>query len=145
MPSTEKQVTCRGVNGSISLSRDAIQLNDAGPSSQPHRIAYHDISAVIVQRKSVVPFATLAILTTVVALIAKFNLIWFIVDLNRVGFVISSVGFGVGLICAVVAGLRLLFVNVLVRHSEGPVVVRLVPARSARRLAEKFSELSAGS
>ena len=141
----EEKESCRGINGSISLSRDKVQVVGLGlSSSQSPELAYGDVSAVFVQRKSVVPFATLTILTVLVVLVSKYNLIWFVVDLNPFSAFIVWSGIGVGTLCAAVTLTRILFVNVLMRSSRGPFVVRLVPIHSAKRLARRFSEISAG-
>jgi len=142
----EEKVSCRGINGSINLSRDKVLVVGLASSpTQPHELAYSDVSAVFVQRKSVVPFATLTILIIVVVLVSKYNLIWFVVDLNPVSVFIAWTGIGIAILCAVITLLRLLFVNVLIRSNQSPFVVRLVPIRSAKRLARRFSDISAGS
>ena len=141
----EEKVTCRGINGSISLSRDKVQVVGLGLSStQSPELAYSDVSAVFFQRKSVVPFATVTILTVLIVLVSKYNLIWFVINLNPVSVFIVWSGIGIATLCAVVTLLRILFVNVLMRSSRGPFVVRLVPIHSAKRLARRFSEISAG-
>jgi hypothetical protein len=139
----EEKVSCRGVNGSIALSQGKVRVVGLASSTQCQELAYSDVSAVFVQRKSVVPFATLTILTVVVVLVSKFDLLWFIIDLYPIsGFVVWT-GCGIAILCAFVALLRLLFVNVLIRSNRGPFLVRLVPIRSAKRLARRFSEISA--
>jgi len=144
LPTLEEPLSCHGVNGSIALSHDGFRLTQGRAYSQSRKIAYSDVSAVYVQRKSVVPSATLTILMAIIVLVGRFNLIWFVLDLSRIGIVISWIASGIGLVFAIVTLLRLLFVNVLVRCSGDPFVVRLVPVRSAKRLANRFSEFSAG-
>jgi hypothetical protein len=142
----DEPVSCRGINGSIKLSKDKMQLIGGGlGSAQCHEVSYSDVLAVVVERKSIVPFATLAILAFVLALIAKYNALWFVIDLSRTEIFITSIGLGIAILCAIPTILRLMFVNVLVRSSRGPLAVRLVPIRSAKRLARRFSEMSAGS
>jgi hypothetical protein len=142
----DESISCRGINGSIKLSKDKMQLIGGGfGSAQSHEVAYSDVLAVVVQRKSVVPFATVTILAFALALIAKYNALWFVIDLGRTGIFITSIGLAIAILSAVPAILRLMFVNVLVRSSEGPLTLRLVPIRSAKCLARRFSEMSTGS
>ena len=144
MPISDEAVSCRGINGSIKLSKDKMQLIGGGlGSAESHEVAYSDVSTVVVQRKSIVPFATLTILAFVLALIAKYNALWFVIDLSRIGGFITLIGVGIAILCAVPTVLRLMFVNVLVHSSGGPLTLRLVPTRSAKRLARRFSEMSA--
>lgn len=145
MPMLDEPVSCRGINGSIKLSKDKIQLTARFGSRQYHEISFRDVSAVVVDRKSVVPFATVTILALVMALVAKYNALWFVVDLSRTGFFITWIGFGIAILCAIPTILRLMLVNVVVRSNHCPLTVRLVPIRSAKRLARRFSEMSAGS
>jgi hypothetical protein len=142
----DEAVSCRGINGSIKLSKDKMQLIRGGlGSAESLEVAYTEVLAVVVQRKSVVPFATLTVLAFALALIAKYNVLWFVIDLSRTGIFITMIGLGIAILSAVPTLLRLMFVNVLVRSGRGPLTVRLVPIRSARRLARRFSEVSAGS
>jgi hypothetical protein len=142
----DEAVSCRGINGSIKLSKGKMHLIGGGlGSAQSHEVSYSDVSAVVVQRKSVVPFATLTILAFALALIAKYNALWFVIDLSRIGVFITWIGLTIAILSAVPAILRLMFVNVLIRSKGGPLTVRLVPGRSAKRLARRFSEMSTGS
>ena len=142
----EEKVSCRGINGSIILSQDKVRVVGlASSSTLPHELAYSDVSAVFVQRKSVVPFATITILIVIAVLVSKYNMLWFVVDLDPISDFIVWTGSGIAILCVMVTLLRLLFVNVLMRSNRGLFVVRLVPIRSAKRLARRFSEISSGS
>jgi hypothetical protein len=142
----QEPVRCRGINGSITLSKDNLHIIGGGLGSiEAHEIPFSQVSAVVVQRKSVVPFATLTILAVVVVLISKYNALWFVIDLSRTGLLITPIAVGVAILCAIPTVLRLNFVNVSIRSSGSLLTVRLVPIRSARKLARSFSEMSAGS
>ena len=142
----EEPVNCRGINGSISLSKDGLTIIGIGRgSAQPREIRFGDVSSIVVQRKSVVPFATSMILAIIVFLIARYNLLWFLIDLSRWEPIITSVALVITAICAVAALLRFTFVNVIVRSRRQPIVLRLVPGRCAKRLVRGFREIYAGS
>jgi hypothetical protein len=112
---------------------------------EPHEIPFTHVSAVVVQRKSVVPFATLTILAVVAVLISKYNALWFLIDLSRPGLLITPIAVGVAILCAIPTLLRLIFVNVSIRFGGSLLTLRLVPISSAKHLARSFSEMSAGS
>jgi len=146
LPSAEKLIGCRGVNGSINLSKDKMVIRSEGFGSVEFReVALNKVTAVVVERKSVIPFATLTILASVVTVSAWYNALWFLINLTEQGILmITSGGLSVAVVCAVPMMFRLLFVNVLVRSEGEPnaLIVRLVPVRQAKRLAKRFRELS---
>jgi len=142
----EESVNCRGINGSIILSKDRMTVIGVGMGSvQPHEIRFGDVSSVVVERKRVVPLMTVMILAIIVLVVAKYNLLWFAIDLSRWGRFITTIALAIAILCAIPACLRLMCVNVTVRSRGGPVTVRLVPSRSAKRLARRFRETYAGS
>jgi len=141
-----EELSCRGINGSISLTKDGLTIIGIGLGSvQPREIRFGDVSSIVVQRKSVVPFTTSIILAIIVFLIAKYNLLWFVIDLSRWEPIITSVALVIATICAIPALLRFIFVNVIVRSGLQPIVLRLVPGQCAKRLARRFREIYAGS
>jgi len=142
----EEPLSCRGINGSIRLSKDGLTIIGIGLGSvQPREIRFGDVSSIVVQRKSVVPFTSSMILAIIVFLIAKYNLLWFVVGLFRWEALITSVALIMAIACAIPALLRFTFVNVIVRSRREPIVLRLVPGRCAKRLVRRFREIYAGS
>ena len=146
MPSAEESIDCRGVNGSISLSKDKMVSRSEGFGLVQFRdMPLNKITAVVVERKSVIPFATLTILATAIAVSAWYNALWFLINLTQQDILtITSGGLIVAVVCVIPMMFRLLFVNVLVRSEGEPnaLIVRLVPVRQAKRLAKRFRELS---
>jgi hypothetical protein len=119
--------------------------NGGFSSAQLREIALSKILAVVVERKSVVPFVTFTILAGVATILARYNVLWFLIDLTTDQIrVITSAGVAATVSCAIPMVLRLLFVNVLVRPEGEPkaLKVRLVAVRPAKRLAKRFRELS---
>jgi len=142
----EEPVSCRGINGSVSLRKDGITIVGLGLGSvQPHEIRFGDVSSVVVQRKGVVPFATVMILAIIVLVVAEYDLLWFVIDLGRWEMLIGPPALAIAILCAIPVVLRLMFMNVTVRSRRGVFTVRLVPNRSANRLARRFRETYAGS
>ena len=140
----EESISCRGINGSIILSKDKMTIIGMGPgSTQPHDIHFSEVSSVVVERKSVVPFATVMILAIVALVIVRYNVLWFIVDLIRAERFVTPIALGIAILCAVASALRLMFVNVNIRSGSSLLTMRLVPIRPAKRLARRFSEISA--
>jgi len=144
--STQELGSCHGINGSITLYHDRIAIRHGG-STHLHDVALAQIHAVIVERKSVVPFATLTLLAAALTVLVKYNPIWFLVNLpDKESTLVSLAALSAAIACAVPVVLRTAFVNVSVRSESDPVFVRLgfVRARPAKRLAKQFRELSAG-
>jgi hypothetical protein len=141
LPLLEEPVGCRGINGSLSISGDKMKISGVG-GAQSHDVPFSQVSSVVVERKSVVPFATSIILAFVVVMLVRYNAFWFVIDLSRIEVVVTWIGLGIIIVCAIPTVLRAFFVNVSVRSSAAPLKVRLVPTRSAKRLAGRFSEIS---
>jgi len=144
----EESVRCRGINGSILLSRDKLVAVGVGLGSAQHDIRFGDVSSIVVERKSMIPFLTLTILAGIVLLVARFNLLWFILNLYTIQMFIIPIAPWLALAIAILFGmptiLRLIFVNVSVRSRAGLLTLRLVPLRSGKLLASRFSEISVG-
>jgi hypothetical protein len=118
-----------------------------GGSTHLHEIPLTQIRAVIIERKTLIPFATVTILAVATAFLAKYNPIWFLVNLpDKESTLVSIAALSVAIAFAIPIILRSAFVNVSVRSEGDPVLVRLgfVPVRPATRLAKRFRELSAG-
>lgn len=144
----EEQIICRGINGSIRLSSDRLTVIGVGFSS-PQDIKFNDVASVVVERKSIVPFATLTVLAAIILAIARYNLLWFIVNVYSVQMLVIPIApliaLAIAILCGIPTILRLVFVNVSVSSGGGKLMLRVVPIRSAKRLARRFSEISAGS
>jgi hypothetical protein len=136
-------VHCRGINGSVHLFKGKMLVGEGGLSGT-REIPYHEVSAVVVQRKSVVPFAALTILATIVWLLTEYNALGFIVNLTGIDVLVAPISLAVAILCLILTFLRIFFVNLLIRYAAGSLSLRLVPFRAAKRLAQRFSEVSAG-
>ena len=150
MPIKDELVKCSGINGSIILSRDKLAIVGKGPLGSAQRdIKFSDVMSIVVERKNMIPFLTLTILAAIVLLVARFNLLWFILNLYTIQMFIIPIApwllLAIAILCGMPTILRVIFVNVYVRSRVGLLTLRLVPFRSAKRLATRFSELSAGS
>lgn len=149
MPSAEELIDCRGVNGSINLSQDKMVIRSEGFGSVQFReMALDKITAVVVERKGVIPFATLTIIATILTVLAWYNSLWFLINLTQPDIlIITSCGLAAAVVCAIPMMFRLLFVNVLVRSEGEPnaLIIRFVLVRQAKRLARRFRELSSSS
>lgn len=146
--SDESPYVCYGGNCTISMDSQNIVLRPKRWMNKLEQmIPLNRISSIIVQRKSVMPFITMTMLTAIVGMIVKYNSLWFLVDLTAD---ISSKGsvivFIIALSCAVPTLSRILFVNVVITSASSETwLVRFVTAKSGLRLASKFQELTAGS
>ena len=144
--STQELGSCHGANGSITLYPDRMVVRHGG-LTRLHEIPLTQIRAVIVERKTIIPFATVTVLATAATVLAKYNPIWFLVNLSdKESTLVSFAALSIAIVFAFPVVLRSAFVSVSVRSEGEPVLFRLgfVPARPAKRLAKRFRELSAG-
>jgi hypothetical protein len=102
---------------------------------------------VIVERKSVMPFATMTVLSGILGIVLKYNALWFFVELNpSFSSKLSAITFLVSLALAVPTISRAVFVNVFIGSvNSGAWQIRFVFGKSGARLAAKFRELTSGS
>ena len=145
---TQELCSCRGVNGSIALYSNKMVVRHGGPAStHSHEIPLAQIRSILVERKSIIPFSTITVIAAAIAVLAKYNPVWFLVNLpDQESTLVSFGALSIAIVFAVPAVLRSMFVNVSVRSEGEPVLVRLgfVPVRPARRMAKQFRELSNG-
>lgn len=144
-----KELTCNGINYAVSLHPEGIRIeNTRSITPRKHELPLKRITSVIVERKRMLPFATLTAISAIVAVVAKYNPLWFIVSFpaDRTTAVSTIALFASG-IFAIPTMSRALFVNVVISWDGRPrsFVVRFVLAGHGRRLARRFHRLSAGS
>ena len=116
--------------------------------SHRHEIPLSHVRAVLVERKTVIPFATVTVLALALAVLVKYNPIWFLANLSDKDSTLVSLGaLAFAVVFAVPTFLRSTFVSVSVTSEAEQVPVRLgfVASRPANRLAKQFRELSVGS
>jgi hypothetical protein len=117
-------------------------------TAKSHELPITSIRSVIVERKSVIPFATIALLAAIVAVIVKYNALWFLVNLNpETETRLSMAAIAVCATSIIPMFSRAIFVNVVISWQGEPSSFRLrfIPTRSGRRLARRFREVSVGS
>jgi len=144
-----KEFSCSGINYSVTLHADGMTIEKTGLSkSKSYELPLGRINSVIVQRKSMVPFATLTILAAIAAVVSKYNPLWFVISFSPEN---SSTACSVALIatalCAIPTISRAFFVNVFVSWDGRPksFLVRFVLGSRGRWLARRFQRISAGS
>jgi hypothetical protein len=148
MSSAESPYVCDGGNYTISMDSQNVVLRQKRRMNKlEDRIPLNSINSVMVQRKSLMPFVTMALLTAVVGTIVRYNSFWFLVDLTPdISTKGSVIAFIIALSFSVSALSRSLFVNVVITSTDSETwIVRFVTAKSGRRLALKFHELTAES
>jgi hypothetical protein len=141
-----KEFGCKGFNYKVTLESDRLILRNTKwwrPSS--HELPIESINAVIVRRKSMVPFAALAALALIAAVLTRYNSLWFLINPAAENDV-STVSLAAAFLFIIPAVSRALFVDVIVSWAgrRKPFLVRFVPARQGRGLAKRFHGVSAG-
>jgi hypothetical protein len=143
-----KEFGCKGFNYTVTLRSDRMILEETKwgrPSS--HELLVQSINAVIVRRKSIVPFAAFTALALIAAVLMKYNSLWFLANLSaEEEAAFSTVALTVAVLFAIPAVSRALFVDVII-YSTGrpkPFLIRFVPAKQGRRLVKRFHAISTG-
>jgi len=146
LPSQEESFNCGGLVGSINLHNDRMVINSKEWGvSKSYQLPINRIRSVVVERKSVIPFATLTLIAAATTLIARYNALWFIVNLTpQNAQSVSSCALLVSVVSAIPTLIRILFVSVSITWDGNPTSFRVgfVPLRPGKRLAQKFQELS---
>ena len=149
MRAEKRLLSCRGANYSIALFSDKIIIKDTGlANSRSFELPVDRVRALIVERKSFIPFAALTIVAAIVTALAKYNALWFLGgSVVENAAKMSTVGLLASIILAIAVASRALFVTISITWDGQPTNfrVRFVPAHFARRLVKRFQELTARS
>jgi hypothetical protein len=147
LPSPE-EFTCRGLNYVVTLDEDSMILRSRGwVRSSSHELPVDRVKAVIVLRKSLVPYAAFTILAAIATLVTKFNSFWFLVNLSPdQEALLGNIAMLATALFAIPSVLRALFVEIVISWGgrPSPFLVRFVRAGQGRRLARMFDRLSSG-
>lgn len=145
MRAGKEVLRCRGLTHSIALDEERIVLRSLvswGPRSV--KLPVKQVEAVVVERKSVMPFAAGAIFAGVATAILRLGLIE--PQLNPTGFTgsLAEATLALVFLMLIPALTRAIFVNVLITTQSGVESwrVRYVPAAAGRRLARRFHTVS---
>jgi hypothetical protein len=132
--------------GSINLYYDRMVINSKEWGvSKSYQLPLNRIRSVVVERKSVIPFATLTLIAAATMLVVRYNALWFLVNLTpQNAQTVSSYALFVSVVSAIPTLIRILFVSVSITWDGNPTSFRVgfVPLRPGKRLAQKFQELS---
>jgi hypothetical protein len=149
VPTVEKRFKCSGLTGSITLYQENIVVDSKELGfSKSYELPVGRIRAVMIERKSVIPFATLTVLAAIAAVVARYNGLWFLILLApATAHTLSTIAVLVAVLCALPTLVRTLFVSVSISWDGEPHSIRvgLVPARIGKQFAKKLQELSAWS
>jgi hypothetical protein len=132
---------CHGWNYSILLESEYLVLQKCWRRRSSQKVPLREIRSVIVERKSVIPFATMTVLFLIVTIALKYNALWFLLDLTG-DSKFSTAAFLIVLIFAFPTFSRMLFVNVQISTQTAIWRVRFVPAQSGKRLVKRLQEFS---
>ena len=149
MPPHGDSFNCVGLVGSISLYNDRVVINsNEWGISKSYQLRIERIKSVVVESKSVIPFAILTIIAAAMAIITKYNALWFLVNLTpQVAQTVGSGALLLSAISAIPTAVRVLFVGVSITWDGNPTTFRVgfVPRRPGKHLAQKFQESSSWS
>ena len=149
MPAHADSFNCVGLVGSINLYNDRVLINtNEWGISKTYQLPTERIRSVVVESKSVIPFAILTIIAAAMGFITKYNALWFLANLTpQVAQTLSSGALLLSVISAIPTSVRVLFVSVSITWDGDPTSFRVgfVPRRPGKHLAQKFQELSSWS
>jgi len=149
LPALEEPFNCSGLVGSIILHNDRMVITGKEWGiSKSYQLPIKRIRSVVVERKSVIPFATLTLLASVVAVITGYNALWFLFNLSlKSAQLASSAALFVAVVCAIPTLFRILFVSVSITWDGDPTSFRVgfVPVHAGKRLVQKFQQSPAWS
>jgi hypothetical protein len=142
----DKPFKCSGLTGSVVLYHDNILIDHKEFGlSKTYQLPVGRIRAVMIERKGVIPFATLTLLGAIAAILTRYNSLWFIIELPPArAQILSSVATLATALFAIPTLVRTFFVSVSISWDGDPTSLRIgyVPARRGKRLAKKLRELS---
>ena len=143
-----REFTCKGLNYEVTLTPDKMVVRGtAWRKTDSHELPVHRINAVIVRRKSILPYAGFTALAVIATVLTRYNALWFLVNLSARE---ESVGSTVALIAATVFAIptvwHAIFVDIAISWEGKPksFLVRFVPERQGRVLARRFHRASEG-
>jgi hypothetical protein len=146
MSKIRKPFSCRGTNYSITLHPDRMILKSlTWGNTHMYELPANRIQTLIVQRKSVIPFAALTVIAAIATILLRYNSLWFLVNLSAIDerVRISVIALIICVISAIPTLFRVIFVNVSITWDGEPrsFLVRFVSAYRGRRLAKMFREI----
>jgi hypothetical protein len=146
MSAGKEPFRCSGTNYSVTLHSKKIELKETkGWNSRSFELPVESVKSVIVERKSVIPFAAVAALSLIATALVKYNAFWFLVNMSPEEALVTAI------LAAILASvfmiatlLRAFFVNVSIAWEGEPQIfrIRYVSARRGRSLARRILELS---
>ena len=143
-----KEFKCKGVNFTVTLQSDKMIIKRAfRRKAEFHELPIQRVSAVIVRRKSVVPFAGFTLLTAIATILVRYNALWFVVNLSTTEeATFSTIAFLATVLFAIPTVGYALFVDVAITWAGTPksFLVRFVPIKQGRSLARRFHGASSG-
>lgn len=133
----------------IILYADRMIIDESGwRTVKSHELPVKRIKSVIVERKSLIPFATITVLAAIATVVVKYNALWFLVNPeSQTTAWMSMTALAISVVSAIPTLSRAIFVNVAVTWDGEPSSfrVRFIPTHMGRRLARRFREVSVGS
>jgi len=147
LPESE-EFTCKGLNCSVTLGpEEMIVKNTVWGKSRSHELPLERVNSVIVQRKSVVPFAAFTILSGIAVVLARYNGLWFLYNLTAdEELLLGDIALLATILFAIPTISRTLFVDVVISWGgrSKSFLIRFVLANQGRRLTRLFERLSTG-
>ena len=145
--SNDDSFVCDGGNYSVSITPQTLILRaKRWRHGFQHTIPLNNVRSVVVERKSLMPVASSAIIAGIIGVLIKYNVLGFLFDLNQdISGKISAVAFLTAMLLAIPTVERAYFVNVIIASLDSETWrVNFVRSNAGKNLATKFLEFSSG-
>jgi len=144
---TREVFKCAGLNYAITLDcfLERVIIRQTLWRPGRYEVSFDQIRALVIERRSIVPFAALTILSAITTMLIGYGPLPSLIHLTPENMSRSTmIGAAACILFALPSVSRLLFVNVAVSWERPPhsLLVRLVPSHSGKRLASMFMEMS---
>ena len=145
--SKDVSYVCEGGNYSVSMTAQTLMVKAKGWRQGVQRtIPLNDVQSVVLERKSLMPVASSAILLGIIGVFVKYNALWFLIDLNQdISWKLSLIAFLPAMLLTIPTVERALFVNLIIASFNMETWrVNFVRSNAGRKFAAKFLEFSSG-
>jgi len=123
---------CKGVNYALRLHEGVVEIRATFFQKRTSSVEIEKIKSIELLRKSVMPPVVIGGATLAIGLMADTP--WLMIVPPGFRAFLGTLGLGIAALCLILLVFRSFFANLVLRRSDAPpVIVRMVPATSARR------------
>jgi len=123
---------CKGVNYALRLHQGVVEIRATFFQKRTSSVEIEKIRSIELLRKSVMPPVVIGGVSLAIGLVVDSP--WLMIVPPEFRVFLGTLGLGIAALCLILLIFRWFFANLVLRRSDAPpVIVRMVPAPSARR------------